>query len=390
VISYESAMRPKRALFVLFFVLGAGIPALAVTGPSPDELERNRRLLETWRADSDHYARLRRDVKAFWELTAEERERLRRLDRELHDTDARTQKRLFGVLKRYAAWVERIPEADRQQIAANDRSDRIKVIRELRDRQYLESLPSRVREELTQLPATERRTQLDRLRQEDRQLRLACSQFVLLRPEPPTKPSLPPSPRPTRLEEFPADIRHYVDYVLWRQVKPEEAEQLKKAEGAPWPLLARTILELSAKHPVKMPGPLNGPRRYVDLPSDVLKTMQPKDLLPAQRKHLNDLLGRWPEFAAEYTATARKNGVTLPRQLGPCHPKEFDPPVAQFIERTLRPKLTDAEKDELRAAEGRWPEYPRLILELSKKHGLEVPLMRLPGPREFWEQAKNG
>jgi hypothetical protein len=115
-----------------------------------------------------------------------------------------------------------------------------------------------------------------------------------------------------------------------------------------------------------------------------------KDLPPPQKKRLNEVLGRWPEFAAEYSLIARKSGVTLPRQLGPSHPKQFDPRVAQFIERTLVPKLADDEKNELKAAEGLWPEYPRMILDLSKKHGLEVPLMRLPGPKELWDQAKAG
>jgi hypothetical protein len=382
-------MRSKRALFVLFLVLAAAIPALAVPGPTADELERNRRLLESWRTDSEHYARLRRDLKAFWDLPAEERERLRRLDHELHETDARTQKRLLSVMERYAAWLDRLPEADRQHIASADRSERLKVIRTIRDSQYFDSLPSKTRDELAQLPPSERRTQLDRLRQEDRQLRQACAQLALARIEtPPARQSTPAPFHPTRLEEFPSDIRYYVDNVLWRQIKGEEADQLKKAEGAPWPLLARTIFELSNKHPVKLPGPVNGPRRYVELPSDVFKAMPMKEMLPAQKKKIAETIGRWPDFAAEFSLMARKNGITLPRQLGPCHPGEFDAPVAQFIERKLLPKLSESEKAELKAAEGKWPDYPRLILDLAKKHGLEVPLMRLPGPREFWDQAR--
>jgi hypothetical protein len=386
-------MRSKLALFLLFVPLAAAIPALAVPEPTADELERNRRLLESWRTDPDHYARLRRDLKAFWDLPAAERDRLRRIDRDLHEADARTQKHLLAVMERYAAWLERVSEGDRQQITSADRSERLKIIRAVRDRQYFDSLPSKARAELAQLPSAERRAQLDRLRKEDRQLRLACSQLSLARLDiPPAKPStVAPAPatfRPTRLEEFPSDVRYYVDNVLWRQIKAEEAEQLKKAEGAPWPLLARTIIELSNKHPVKLPGPVNGPRRYVDLPSEVLKAMPVKDLAQAQKKHLTDVVGRWPEFATEFTLTARKNGITLPRQLGPCHSRQFEAPVSQFIDRTLLPKLTDKEREELKAAEGKWPDYPRTLLDLSKKHGLEVPLMRLPGPRELWDQAK--
>jgi hypothetical protein len=384
-------MPSKRSLFLLMLGLAAAVPALAVPDPPVDELERNRRLLDSWRTDPEHYARLRRDFKEFWELADDQRERLRRLDRELRATDARTQRRLLGVMERYASWLERLPEGDRQQIASADRSERLAVVRAIRDRQYFESLPAKVREELALLPAVERRAQLDRLRGEDRRLRLACVRIAQSRPDPqPAKPPSPTATRPTRLAEFTPDVRYYVENVLWRQIKPEEAEQLKKAEGAAWPVLARTILELSDKHPVRLPGPVTGPRRYIDLPAEVLKAMSAKDLLASQRKHLNEQIGKWPEFAAEYSALARKNGVNLPRQLGPCHPTQFDAPVAQFIDRALLPKLTQPENEQLRAAEGKWPDYPRLLLELAKKHGLEVPLMHLPGPRELWDQARAG
>jgi hypothetical protein len=390
VIQRESNMRPKQSVFILLLALAAGVPALAVPGPPSDELERNRLLLESWRSDSEHYARLRRDLKAFWELPGDERDRLRRLDHELNEVDARSHKRLWSVLEHYVGWLERLPEPERQQIATAERSERLKVIRSIRDKQYLENLPLKVREELKQLPPAERRAQLDRHRQEDRQLRVACAQLALARPEPLPRPTPPAANQPTRLKDFPPDVVYYVENVLWRQVKAEDAEQIKKAEGAPWPLLARTIAELSAKHPVKLPGPPTGPRRFQDLPPEVTRAMPFKDIPFMQRKHLNDLMGRWPEFAMEYTAIARKSGVNLPRQLGPCHPNEFDPRVAQFVDRTLIPKLTDEEKVELKAAEGRWPEYPKAVVELSKKHAVEVPLMRLPGPRELWDRAKTG
>ncbi len=372
-------MRRYRALIVL--AAAAALPALAGPG-APDEWERNRHLLEQWRADPEHYARLRRDLKAFWELPPEQQQRLRRLDRELHQADARTQKRLWGVLERYAAWLERLPEPDRQRIAQADRADRVRVVREVRQRQFYDRLPARLRVALAQLPEPELRAQLDRLRREERQLRLACSQLAAARPAAPFKP--------TRLDDFPPDVRGYVANVLWHQMKPDEKEQLKTADGAPWPLLARTILELAEKHPVKFPGPVTGPSHIGDLPAGVRGAMPPKDLPPAQRKRLNELQGRWPEFAVEYSAIARQRGVTLPRQLGPCHPKQFDAPVALFIDHTLLPKLTDAEKEELKAAEGHWPDYPRLLVELAKKHGLEIPYLRLPGPRDLWQRARVG
>lgn len=384
-------MRPKWALLTLLIATGAVIPALAVPEPTPDELERNRVLLDAWRRDPEHLARLRRDLKAFWELPDAERERLRRIDAELHAADAKSQSRLRGVMERYASWLERLPEGDRQQIAAADRTERLRVIREVRDRQYFEQIPAATRSELAQLPASERAAQLSRLRAEDRELRRACEKVARARLEPPARPpTTPGSPlRPVHRSDFPEEVRYYFDNVLWRQLSPEEIERVDKAEGAPWPLLARTILELSEKHPVKLPGPVNGPRRFFDLPVDVNKAMPIKDIPQIQRRKLNELVGKWPEFAIEYVAVAHRQGVTLPRQLGPCHPRQFDPRVAQFIDHTLTPKLAEKEKTDLKAAEGRWPDYPKEVLELAKKHGLEVPLMHLPGPRELWEQARS-
>jgi hypothetical protein len=383
-------MRPRRSLFVLFAIFGIAIPALAVTGPTPDELDRNRRLLDVWRNDPDHYARLRRDLKSFWEMSPDDRERLRRIDHDLHETDTKTQKKLMGVLERYASWLDRISEAERKQIAASDRSERIKVIRTILDRQYLESLPKRTRDEISQLPVAEQRTQLDRFRREDRQLRLACARFTLLPAEPARRPVQSSAFRPTRLQDFPTDVRYYVDHFLWPQIAKEEAEQIKKAEGAPWPLLARTIWDLSVKHPIKLPGPGVGTRTHGDLMRDLGMAMPMKTLLPAQRKKLNELAGQWPEFAIEFTNFSRKNGVSLPHQLGPCTPLQFDPAVSEFIDRTLMPKLSKSEKDELKSVQGRWPDYPRMLLELSKKHTLEIPYMHLPGSKELWDQARSG
>jgi hypothetical protein len=50
--------------------------------------------------------------------------------------------------------------------------------------------------------------------------------------------------------------------------------------------------------------------------------------------------------------------------------------------------LTKPEAERLHNAEGKWPEYPRLLLELARRHDLVVPGMSLPGPRGLWQQAR--
>src|SRR5439155_9823265 len=92
--------------------------------------------------------------------------------------------------------------------------------------------------------------------------------------------------------------------------------------------------------------------------------------------------GKWPDYAVavmEFLRT-RKLGP-IDKQLGPSRPAEFSPSIRQFIEKQLVPVLSADELARLKKFEGRWPGYPRQVLLLAPKHGLQVPGMGLPGPR---------
>src|SRR5437870_13485302 len=108
-------MRHTGRILVLAVLLG-GLPWLAQADSGPDELEQNRRLLEKWRTNPDHEARLRRDLKAFLALPYDRQQQLRTLDRELSEEDSAGYARLQRVVERYADWLRNLPEADRQQI----------------------------------------------------------------------------------------------------------------------------------------------------------------------------------------------------------------------------------------------------------------------------------
>src|SRR2546430_2325952 len=85
----------------------------AQAGARDDPLAWNQSLLDIWKQTPHHYARLKRDLNHFWSLPREERDRLRSLDKELHDQDSATQNRLWNVLERYHDWLERLSESDR-------------------------------------------------------------------------------------------------------------------------------------------------------------------------------------------------------------------------------------------------------------------------------------
>src|SRR5262249_37688679 len=115
-----------------------------------DELDRNRRLLEKWKTDPEHYRRLKRDLAAFDALPAERQAQIRDVDRQLHETDPDTQARLWAVMERYSVWMEQLPEPERRAVL--EAEDKVTVIRGLRQREWIERLPRAIRKELADLP----------------------------------------------------------------------------------------------------------------------------------------------------------------------------------------------------------------------------------------------
>lgn len=142
-------------------------------------LERNRQLLDKWKADSEHYARLQRDLRDFWALPKSKRERIRQLDQDFHQLDIKRQKQLWKVAERYTAWLDRLPQAERQQIEeAKDSQQRLQLIRTIREWQWIERLPRKVREDLEKLPPEARAAQIVQLHKQERQQRLLWSRPI--------------------------------------------------------------------------------------------------------------------------------------------------------------------------------------------------------------------
>jgi hypothetical protein len=363
--------RSRLAALLLFAVLV--IPLWAADNTSED-LERNARLLEKWKTDPDHYARLKRDLVQFSELPHEQQDKLRQFDRELHESDSQTQQRLWETLERYAAWLDRLPEADRQQILAiADKQERVQAIKHKREQQWLERLPAKDRDDLERLPPEERPGAIARLRTEDEQLHEKWLEALNLRHDLRPRPN-----RPAKLEDFPPEVTVFVNDVLLPMLHAEEKEQLKNTQG--WPLLAQAILEKSKANQVLPPVSSLGPIvRYEQLPSEA------KNKLGKQRFTKHE--GLWPEYAVTVSEHLAKTKKDLSRPLGACKPGEFAPETEAFIKETLLPAITQEEAQNLGRAEGQWPAYPKLLHELAKKYNLTIPGMSLPGPRELWESA---
>lgn len=374
-------MRFWRRMLIGAVVLLLLAPLALEADSATDDVEHNRRLLDKIRKDPEHYERLRQDLAAFLALPEERQEQLRQLDQALHDKTSKASSHLQRVLERYAEWLQRLPEADRQRIQDEaDPKKRLQLIRELRDQLWVKSLPKAVREDLQKLPSDLQRVRKAELRKEERKRReewqVAIRNWAELTQFRP----------PTSLKDLTPDLKSYVDEFLLPVLTPEENKRLRQAQGKN-PLFAKTLVELADKHALRLPGPPKGPAKFEELPPGVQAILKKaKDWPPAAAKQAE---GKWPEYAVAVMGFIRMNKLgPVPKQLGPCRPAEFPPSVSQFIEKQLLPVLTTEQAAGLKKAEGHWPAYPRQLLQLSQKHGLQVPGVGLPGPRERWDRFR--
>src|SRR5258708_19355571 len=100
-------------LMVATFFIRSGV--LRADSPPPTGEEKKTQL-DKIRQDQGQYSRLLRDAKAFSQLSPEEQDRLRQLDRDMHKEKWNNANRLQSTLKRYAQWVESLPDVDREKI----------------------------------------------------------------------------------------------------------------------------------------------------------------------------------------------------------------------------------------------------------------------------------
>jgi hypothetical protein len=164
-----------RRPFWLLLVLVGLIAAAGADVPESDDLGQNRRLLEQWKADPEHYQRLRRDLADFYALPLHRQEQIRQLDRDLH-TDKAERDRLWRVMERYTRWLEKLAPADRRLVQEAPAELRLRVVRWLRQREWSDRLPKKVREELLNATPEKRAERLKELWIHERRQRWSWQQ----------------------------------------------------------------------------------------------------------------------------------------------------------------------------------------------------------------------
>ncbi len=364
-------MARRLAPVLLLCCVAAALYAAA--DPDDDELAAAHRRFRQWRRHPDKLARLRQHWQSFQELPAARREQVLQFDRELHEEPSAVQAQLWNVLERYQDWYNRLPEADQKALqAARDKRERLELIQEVRDRQWMKEQPRALRDEWDKLKGAARKDLVKRLRAEERQRQQEWQIAARFWKELETHQLLPASQ-----SALPPEVQVYVSEYLLPLLEPAEKERLKQAEGS-WPGYMLTLVALADRHPPALQGK-TGPRHFADLPQAVRQRFGKKgENLPGALKQAE---GKWPDFAVAVVELARKRpDLPLPHELWPRNFQGLQPAMQQFVETTLKPALDIDEKTTLLHSEGRWPDYPDKIQELAQAHYLHPPWYTLPPP----------
>jgi hypothetical protein len=356
-------------------------PSLAFCDPPAEAKADPSRAAERARTDAEHLARLHADARAFLELPADRRAQLFQLENELASQSTTAQGHLLEVARRYADWLETLPELDRRRITeAPDRDTRLQRVRELREREWVNRLPRAHREKLEKVWGTDRARLLKQFRQEERQRRREWQIAIRHWDDLIKKNQMPAS-----LSDFSQDVQAYVNEYLRPRLTPEEKARLEKVEGQ-WPAFPTTLVALADRHPNALPG-ARGPITFKELPHAVQEILNQR-IKKVARPGLKKAEGNWPEYGMAVVAFAKSQGLKLPYELWPSRRDDLSAPVVQFLDKKLLPALDENEKQKLKDAEGKWPLYPRTIQELALAHKLHVPWQTLPGPRPMWDSYR--
>jgi len=317
-------------------------------------------------------------------LSPQRQTQLRQLDHDLHDEESAISGRLQRVLARYAEWLQQLPEGDRLKIKnARDAQERLRLIRQMREAEWIAHAPKRVQDELRNMPPERRSARVGELRKQQRQAHndwhLAISSWDEIRQR----------PQLLTIAGLAPDVKAFVTETLMPLLSPEEKERLRKAQSQ-WPLFPQVLVDLADNHPIRLPGRTTGPKKF-------------EDLSPIVQKHLSNLKawpppaikkteGKWPDYAIAVSQFAAKhaarNPKLLPGPLGESTLAEFSAAIQQFYKERLLPRLTTEDKEILARAEGKWPQFPQALVQLSTKRGLAIPGMTLPGPHEMWNRFR--
>jgi hypothetical protein len=279
-------------------------------------------------------------------------------------------------------------------LAANTGSHRLGEIRELRERQWVDSLPPAHREKLTGLKPADKAELIGQWRKAEAERRDEWD-FVREHADDIAANRVPwPFDDPARRREVVEFVRatFHTDDSKKSRLTANEFDGVRKAlaeanekQGWAWHAYGKMAYDLTRKYEVYLlPEPIDA-EKAVTRPDQLPKQLERIFDKGLGAKAVQSVVGKWPDFALVVHAFPQGPKADRLPPLGPAKPGDFREPLRTFVTRELARALSGPEKQKLDASEGRWPDYPREVVRLAKQHNLSAPSLMLPGPPRQWE-----
>jgi hypothetical protein len=339
--------------------------------------------------------------KAFKQLPPERQQAIRDLDKQLYAEPAPIRDRLLRVLEAYALWLNGLSEGERRGVLAADTPDvRLRVIQELRDKQYIERLSPSQRSQLEVASGEDLKKALLKGWKSGEGQKWAAA---LKRPAELFDPTKAPWPfdsdsRRKEIEAF-AQSAFQLDSPKGSRLTANEVERYVTAHsfatqqgGAAWGSYGKVVYELAKKYEdLQLPPPASPRLRFTDTAELPVPYQNLVKKNTALANALTPVAGKWPEYPLKlhewlfFKGYLTKVDAKQAPPLGPCRKDELTTSLQKFLETELQPKLTEADRGRLARDEGKWPDYPREIVRLARQHDVSVPDVMLPGSPSRWD-----
>jgi hypothetical protein len=344
-------------------------------------------------------------IEQFSTLTPARQQQLRTLHQTLTDPATADRAALARTVEAYAAWLSRLPDADRKGVFDAPPEGRLDAVRFVIERRWREGLSPKQQEELRHVADLGEKQQLLQTYRAQEAARRQEWQFAQRqwkeltgkdkdKPWPFNDPALTalvdayihtafgvdPNAMPTADKEKKGELLRQECRLTREEVMELRDRREAAMQSGYWFTYGALLLRLSEQHPT-LPRPAKG--EPITEPRHLLGKGYPalKDGMPKGR-----VVGKWPDFAEAVLANTKDAREKKLEPLGPCRPEEFTPEVKEFATATLPGHLTKAEKDKWDGMLGKWPDYPREMMRLAREKNLSVPEVSLPGEPNNWKK----
>lgn len=343
--------------------------------------------------------RFQKDFAIFAAMDQTEASKIERLYGDLLDLEAVERERLWHAAEAFSIWLARLEDLDQNSILElDDPKERLALVRKLKEGQWLAGLPRADQENIRDLEKDPdaRALLISRIRAEEierksRNLELARKQLLPSTTKAGAGPSglnknaIASNSRPARFEELPRDVQNWIGENLLPRLSEFEKNQLRLATGR-WPDYPRAIYQLTRDH-FLLPENQQPVRSFADVPESIREKYTSALVAGVmENKGWSPPMPQGQDYALALAKWAVLEKVPT-GFLGPTNAMRLPEPWRGLVEKTLMPRLVREERQFLRRAEGKWPEYPRALIDLLVSRRMVVPGNVLPGPPSLWQDA---